>query len=283
MADEIEDVKKEEEPSASEEIPVEEAEQEQPVSEEPVKEETPPVEGQPQYEAVDENGIPYKNRYHEQQRKFENLMDKLPEMIQQAVGQQKEQKFTIAELEAFLESDQGQNPNNRVWAKQQIRQLEEERLAKMLDERDRMREEQRTSKTKRDSSLNYVVKNYPECFKKDASGNLVGWDTQNPLANQIGIIMQDPRFQNDPEGLTAAADIAFGRMSRQSVPRTQQQVQILKEEKKNLQRQTLTEGSGQRAQTGRKKSDELRAKALKTGKVSDVLAWTKAKAAEQEK
>jgi hypothetical protein len=75
--------------------------------------------------------------------------------------------------------------------------------------------------------LRYVTDSYPELFIKDNLGNKV-WNIQHPMMQYINQIMQDPRFANDPEGLSAAADMAYGRYSRMSNANTQKPTQDYK-------------------------------------------------------
>lgn len=216
---------------------------------------TPDTEaGQPQVEAVDERGVPYKNLAMEWKRKYEELTEKMPdlarqaaqEVLQQQGTQPQQRKYTIAELEAFAQ----QNPEWRPWAEEEKAKLIREQLVKEVDEKIQSQEKQRESNIKRQQALQYVMQTYPEAFVKDSQGRLVSWNNSHPLTQQIIQIMQDERFAKDPEGLIGAADIAYARYVRQQTPQRLQKEQQMKAEIKNLQKKTLIEGGGKKVQQG---------------------------------
>ena len=83
--------------------------------------------------------------------------------------------------------------------------------------------------------------------------------------------MQDPRFANAPDGLMAAADIAFARYSRAQNANTQRKVKTLNQNLRKVQKQTLVEGSGTKAspQTRSEKQKALE-KLSKSGSMEDA-------------
>lgn len=203
--------------------------------------------GQQSYESVDEFGVPYKNRTFEWKRKYEETVEKMPQLIDEAIkssfqqyGKPQEREYTIAELEQFAID----RPEQRPWVEQQKAELISKKLTREVEEKFKTAERRKEADAKRQQSLNYVMANYGDAFLKNTQGQIVGWNNQNPLTQQIGQIMQDPRFANDPEGLVAAADIAYARMLRSQQGAAQQKEQKLKAEVKHLQKQTMVEGSG---------------------------------------
>lgn len=217
---------------------------------EDVLESTPPA---PQgNEAVDENGVPYKNRMFEWKRKAEDLAERLPslveEKINQAFAQQGNQaqkkEYTIAELERFAI----ENPEHRPWVEEEKAKVIRTQLAKEMDEKIQVDRKRQESDVRRQQSLKYVMDNYPEMFVKNSNGQITSWDNSHPLTQQIGVFMNDKRFADDPEGLMAAADIAYARMARGQQPIVNQQQKKLKQEVKDLQRKTMIEGGGKAAQ-----------------------------------
>jgi len=238
--------------SVTEEQPAEQGQQEE-VSTQPEEiPSQPQLEGgQPQVETFDEMGVPYKNRAFEWKRKYEELVERMPELAKQAAqevlqqqGGQTKREYTIAELEAFAQ----RSPEWRPWVEEEKARIIREQLAKELDEKIRLQEKQKEAEVKRQQSLQYVMQQYPEAFKKDASGRIVAWDNSHPLTHQIAQLMQDPRLANDPEGLIAAADIAYARYVRQQTPQIIKKEQKMKQEIRNLQKKTLIEGGGKKVQ-----------------------------------
>jgi len=157
----------------------------------------------------------------------------------QNVGQRQP---TIEELEAF--STQTENVAYAQWARGEIRKRELEEQAKVVRTEIGKWKKEQEDVVKRQQAFNYVAQNYPDAFVKNQVGQVMGFNNQHPLMQQIDVIMRDPRFANDPEGLMAAADIAWARLQRSQQPIMQQQVQKQKEEIKNLQKKTLVEGGG---------------------------------------
>lgn len=207
---------------------------------------TPPP--APTVSDVDEFGVPWKNRAAEWRRKTEELTEKLPQMIDEKLSnfsQTGQRKYTVDELEAF--ATQTDNPTYAQWARSEIRKLDHEEGAKVVrEELGKWRKEQEDG-IKRQQAYNYVVQNYPDVFVKSPTGQILGFNNQNPLMQQIDVIMRDPRFANDPEGLIAAADIGWARLQRSQQPIMQQEQQKLKEEVRDLQKKTLVEGGGKTA------------------------------------
>lgn len=230
--------------------------------------------GESQVEALDDKGVPWKNRAYEWQRKSEDLADKLPSMIQDAVtqsmGRHQPQQYSVEQLEAFaLQTD---NPVHQQWARSEIRKLERDEQAKVIRrEMQKWRTTQEADIRKRDA-LNYVTQNYPEAFAKDAQGNNLGWNNNHPLTKMIGRLMQDPRLKNNPDGLAIASDIAYGRYARSQSPKSQKENKSLKREVKNLQKRTLVEGGGkdnvQSVPAHRAAIDKLK----QTGSIRDAQA-----------
>ena len=199
--------------------------------------------GEPQ---VDENGVPWKNRAYEWKRKSEDLAEKLPTLIQDAVSksigqQQPQQQYSVEQLEAFAE--QTENPAYKQWAKSELRKLDEEKTAKLIrGEFEKIQKTQQAENTKR-QSYQYVAQNYPEAFLKDTQGNL-NWNPQHPLTRMIGQLMENPDLKGRPDALAIASDIAYGRYARMQGSANQQKNQQLKREVKTLQKRTLVEGGG---------------------------------------
>jgi len=221
-----------------------------------------------QFSPVDEKGVPWMNRYHESERKskelLENLESKMGEILSQRTQSQPE--YSIAQLEQYAI----EHPEQRPFVEEKKAEIIQKNVAKIAQTEIKAAEEKQTAQQKRQSAYSYVVNAYPECFVKDSFGGLQ-WNNQNPLVQQIGQIMNDSRFKNDPEGLVAAADMAYGRLARMQSSQTQRKVKTLQQNLKKIQKGTLTEGSGQQTVTASK--DELtKAKERLKTKLNDKTA-----------
>ncbi len=231
--------------------------------------------GQQSYEAVDEFGVPYKNRTFEWKRKYEETVDKLPSLIEEAVkssvqqyGQAPQRKYTIAELEQFAQ----QSPEHRPWVEEQKASLLREQLTNEFERKIKSVEEKKNAEFRKQQSFSYVATNYPEVFVRNQNGQVIGINNQNPMAQQINVLMNDPRFANDPEGLVAAADIAYARVSRSQMGANQMKEQKLRAEVKHLQKQTMVEGGARQNVQAVPEYRKAIEKAKQTGSIKDVQA-----------
>ena len=231
--------------------------------------------GQQSYEAVDEFGVPYKNRTFEWKRKYEETVDKLPSLIEEAVkssvqqyGQAPQRKYTVAELEQFAQ----QSPEHRPWVEEQKASLLREQLTNEFERKIKSVEEKKNAEFRKQQSFSYVATNYPEVFVRNQNGQVMGINNQNPMAQQINVLMNDPRFANDPEGLVAAADIAYARVSRSQMGANQMKEQKLKAEVKHLQKQTLVEGGARQNVQAVPEYRKAIEKAKQSGSMQDVKA-----------
>jgi len=231
--------------------------------------------GQQSYEAVDEFGVPYKNRTFEWKRKYEETVDKLPSLIEEAVkssvqqyGQAPQKKYTVAELEQFAQ----QSPEHRPWVEEQKASLLREQLTNEFERKIKSVEDKKNAEFRKQQSFGYVATNYPEVFVKNQNGQIMGINNQSPMAQQINVLMNDPRFANDPEGLAAAADIAYARVSRSQMGVNQMKEQKLKAEVKHLQKQTLVEGGARQNVQAVPEYRKAIEKAKKSGSMQDVKA-----------
>lgn len=235
---------------------VEEAPQPEPVVEttESTEEVQTPV-VQPTNADVDEFGVPWKNRAMEYKRKHDEFVEKIPQIIDEKLtkaNQSQTPQYTYEQLEVYKAEQQaniGNDPNasrNIAWATTEQRKMQQAENKKFLEEIVTGRENQNRIEQQKQASLNYVQQNYPEAFTTDAQGRPVSWNEASPMTQTIRAIMQRPDFANHPEGLSAAADIAYGRLARSQTPILQQKIQQAKGDIKQAQKASLTEGSGRR-------------------------------------
>ena len=209
---------------------------------------------------VDDKGVPYKNRYEEMRRKFDQLTESIPQVIEQTISQklinsnqqqeQPKKEYSVQDLERFAQ----ENPEYRAWVEEEKAKLIAKQAADALEERFNAKEKARQTTEKRQQVWGKVTSDFPEYFVKDSMGRMV-WDEANPTVRQIAILMQDERLKSDPDGLYWAAEIATARTLRQTQATQIKEKTQLKTKVKDLQKKTMTEG-GQKPQSVQK--DELR-------------------------
>lgn len=214
----------------------------------PVVEQVPIPVVPPTNEAVDEFGIPWKNRAMEWKRKSEEVIERLPQMIDEKlskVNQPQQPTYTYEQLEAYKLQNTGDS-NIVAWATGEQRKMQQAENKRLFEEVVGSREKVNKVEQTKQQSLQYVQNTYPEAFKHDANGMPMSWDESNPITQHIFGLMRTPELAQNPQGLAAAADIAYGRVARAQVPQLQQKVNQGKADVKQAQKASLTEGSGRR-------------------------------------
>lgn len=212
-----------------------------------------PVAPEPQGD-VDERGVSWRNVAMEKERKLNELVDKLPTLIEEMRSSkqspQQPREYTIAELEQYAI----ENPSFRPWVEEEKAKINRKVITSEIDSR--LQSERRRSQDEiiRNESFRYVKENYPEAF-----------DRNNPMFQEMNILMSDTRFQNDPHGIRIAAEAAFGRVSRNS-----KQSQQLKQEIKSLQKKTFVEGGGKQNVAAVPAYKQALEKAKQTGNFRDA-------------
>ena len=245
----------------------------EPSTEVPIAQEQSPVPAvAPAYEAVDEFGVPWKNRYMEQKRKSEEVIDRLPQMIDEKlskVTQPQQPQYTYEQLEAYKLQNVN-DPNIVSWATGEQRKMQTAENKKLFEEVVGGREKVSRVELQRQQSLAYVQNTYPEAFQRNAQGQPVAWDEASPMTQQIRGIMQNPKFSGDPEGLAAAADMAYGRIAKGQVPVLQKKAEALKADVKQAQKASLTEGAGRRVTLSEPPQTAALNTLKKTGSLKDA-------------
>lgn len=205
-------------------------------------------------ESVDEFGVPWKNRAMEWQRKATDNTseERLRKIAEETLANSKTTKapeYSISQLEQYAM----EHPETRPWVEEEKFKLLQKRTQEATSQEIQAVEQKRFGELRKQQSFQFVAQTYPQIFQKDNWGNTV-FNNQHPLTQEIGRIMQDPRFANDPEGLMAAADMAYGRLSRMHSPNEVRKVKKLEQSIKKIQKGTLIEGNGS-TQTNSGKSD----------------------------
>ncbi len=266
------------------ENPVEENAAQEPAPEEetPQSPETPAPEGvKEEGEAVDEGGVPYKNRFMEQKRKFDDLQSNLPQMIENAVANAipkhqptpaTEPAYTKEELIRYRNSTD--DPTKKTWAEIELEKLRDQGIKQTFD---KQREEDRqTSKLEQEkrAAYNMVFKKYPAMFNADGTYN-----NSHPLTQKLARVYGSQNvFKSQGYGLSAAADIAFSEYVLETQPQLAKTTTKLKRQVKKLEKQTLIEGGGQTPKTGAKSEMQLAAEELaRTGSKAALKRFNYAK------
>jgi hypothetical protein len=156
---------------------------------------------------------------------------------------QKEEKYSIEELEVFAENEDTPDAHKR-WAKGEIRRLEKQEFEKILDSKLTEKERKIQEEQMKQSSLQNVMARHPEAFKKDNQGRIVGWDNSSPMAQRIAHYMQRPDLKDHPEGLVVASALAYQELGSNYTAKAAKETVKAKAEIKDLQKKTLTEGGG---------------------------------------
>ena len=245
---------------------------EQVVEETPAVEQAPTPVVQPTNADVDEFGVPWKNRAMEWKRKSEEVIDKLPQIIEEklkTVNQPQTPTYTYEQLEVYKNQNL-HDPNVIQWVAGEQRKIQLADQKKLIEDVMGQRETVSKIERQKQESLGYVQREYPDAFRKDANGNFSGWNEQHPLTQNIFKLMQDPRLSNDPQGLAAAADIAYGRVARMATPALQQKAQQLKADVKQAQKASLTEGAGRKVTTSQSPQYGAIEALRKTGSMRDA-------------
>lgn len=206
----------------------------------------PAEEGKIQAEEVDEQGVPWKNRAFEWQRKTQELTENLPKIIEETLQKTMQQQqipqkktYTVAELEAFAQ----ENPTYRPWVEEQKAILLQESLNKSLEERFKNKEEEVKKSSLRQQSEQAVVKAFPNMFTKDSMGNTV-WNNQDPMTRLVAQYMQDPEIKNHPRGLEVASKMAYSDLVLQGKATQVNTTQKLKAQVKQMEKKVMPEGGG---------------------------------------
>lgn len=192
--------------------------------------------------AVDEFGVPWINRAKEQERKFNELVEKFPTMVEEVLTKKSSAEqnptYTVSQLEAYAL----EHPEYRPWVEEQKEKIRTEQIAKTIEERIGGEKRKTEAELKRQQAYAQVAQNNPELFVVQ-NGTKV-WNTQSPVVQLIGQIMADPRIANEPEGIAIATDIAYGRYLRSQASKANAKVQNLDSALKKEQRKSMVEGGG---------------------------------------
>lgn len=232
-----------------------------------------PVQGEaPQYEAVDETGVPYKNRYMETQRKLAELSDNLPKMIEETLAKKtapapQQQEYTVEQLEQIAL----QNPNLRPQVEAEKMKLYQQATARQIEERDRKIEGQRQFEIARMRTEQEIMNDpaLKDCFTTNPLGQKM-WNMGHPLTTRIAEVMKSPDLASRPDALRIASDIAYGQYMREVVANNSNRTKTLQAIVKREQKKTLVEGGTPNGSQGGDSFAKAKSNLAKTGSKQDA-------------
>jgi len=211
------------------------------------------VEGQASEQTQNvEQDRPQKNVDSEWMRKYNNLrtefdqvQQKIPDIIQQSVekaigGSKQEKQYgvdDIAQIRAYAE----ENPEYSAWAQSEIDRINREEAAKIVRKELDARENEIRNNQMRQAAESEVLTDtkYSDAFVTMPNGQKT-WNPESKLAQLIGQYMNDDRIKGQPDGLLIAAKLARADI----IDAKADEINSLKRQNVNLQKQTLSEGGG---------------------------------------
>jgi len=153
--------------------------------------------------------------------------------------QPQQPQYSEAELTAYLSKPDLDDSTRLTIA----RELEKVRQKKTEEQEKRITEslrQQSQVEIQRKGAYDFVVKNFPDCFLRDNTGNIMGFNETHPLTRQIGYyISTHKELAENPAGLMVAAKMAAFDLGIVVNPKMANQLnqvnaQLRKEQKKNL-------------------------------------------------
>ena len=251
-----------------------------------------PVQGEEQQKvnasdlsAISEDGRPIENIEAEWKRKHDQLAERLPEYIDQAVQeaaktfqsvsqkQQEEPTYTTEQLRMVLHDDTGQyTASNKVWAEQELEKINEQKISKLLDDKFKISQQgAREQKLKADSEA-YVIKNFPDMFKRDINGNVTGWNSDNPMTRLTAKYMK--QLGDKPGAIKEAARQAFVDYQLQNNETVDNKVKLAQSEAAQLKSKQVGLNGGTVANNAlQNQVSEAYKKFISTGNVRDAQAY----------
>lgn len=228
--------------NTAESSPAEEVVNQEPANDQQVEEvesqtqDTSTQEVKPEVEKPDRPEINYAM---EAARKASEALELVKQMREekQQVQQPAQPQYTKAQLRAFADSTG--DASQKVWALEEIDKLDKAERQSEYRAIFEGQQKKTQEEMQRTQASQFVAQNFPECFVRDAQGNVVGWDNNSPLTQKIGEYMQNRELAQNPQGLVAAAKMAafdLGvSMNKKLVNKvTATTAQLRKEQKKQL-------------------------------------------------
>jgi len=186
---------------------------------------------------------PIENVIWEVKRKQDELIPSLQKQIEELTNAVKETKapaepvYSRAQLMAYA-ADPQTTTEQRLWAYSEVDKVEKSERIREREEVVNMTRIKTETELKRSQSANWIATNFPETTIRDANGNVLGWDSNNPLLARANQYMGGSKaLREDPEGFVAAVkmaafDLGIAQGSNAKLNKTVGQLR--KEQKKQL-------------------------------------------------
>lgn len=197
---------------------------------------------------------PVQNVEAEWQRKYSNLVEKLPTMIEEAVSkknQPQQKEYTVAELEAYAI----EHPEYRPWVEEQKEAIREKKITAKLEEQRRLDEQARKNELLRQQAEQEVVNDprFADAFTTDARGLKV-WNSNSKLTQLAANYLNEPELKGRPDAIRIAMKLARADLMDVTQPRVTEQLTSLKRQNTVLKQKTMPEGGGVPVQVAAKDS-----------------------------
>lgn len=213
----------------------------------------------------------WKNRAIELERKNQNLVDNLPNYIEEALKKNQkpqEVEYSIRDLEAFAQA----NPDQKGWVEEKKAEILEKKLTQTVSSLINKEKENQSNEFKKQQALNAVLSDpkYAEAFTVDPMGNKT-WNHGSKMAQMIGYYMTQPELVSRPDAVVIAAKLARAEILDSQLSDGSKKLSSLKKQNEKLKSKTMVEGSGTPMQTKAKDPFvEAAEKARTTGRIDDT-------------
>lgn len=211
-------------------------------------------------EAVDETGVPWKNRAVEASRKLNEIQSVVKETIEATLqNQQKKQEYTKEHIPQLRQYAQD-HPEHAVWVDQQIEEIRSRDVANLVKtELTSFQKGQQDAQTRHQAET-WITSDpvFKTCFVDTPTGKV--WNQTDPLAQHMMQILNSPDpmtgklVKDRPDALYVAADMAYGRFARMNLVKGNTQVTKLRKDLARVQKVTNVVSPGKDAPAGTPRS-----------------------------
>jgi hypothetical protein len=191
---------------------------------------------------VDENGVPFKNRYFEMQRKYEDVTKSLPTMIQEAVltatkaaQAQSQPQYTVQDYATAMAKD----PEHAPYYQTKIAELQKQEIETTVKTQLTNFQQENERKSAEAQAFNWATSTFPQLANPNDPLSQLTWQMFN----------QRPAEKRLPTDFALAAELAANRLGIRpatAIKQNQVQQKLVQKEReiKQLVKQTSLEGGG---------------------------------------
>lgn len=209
--------------------------------------EATPAQGNEQPSAPVNEDVNWKNRAMEYERKLRETVDSLPKIIEETISkaspkqQEAAPQYSIEQLEVFAE--QTDDVNSKLWAKAEIKKLQKQEMAQIIQEQVGAVEQKKMYEVKKYEVEREVASDprFADAFVVNHAGQKV-WNNASPLTQIAANYIKDPAISSRPDGLAIAMKLAYADYSQMKTGAVENKVESLKKENTKLKQSTLVDG-----------------------------------------